>query len=212
MRWLGFLILIAISTLANAEESKVKSVVNLYGVTFTYGAPPWVTPGDDLLGQIKPFRDQKGPSFLLELIPSDQEFESWTDMFSVTAFRNNGPVPVSKWQMVSLNSLKQVCRGYKEETLLSANNVSLVKVYCPRVVAAVPMKGYEGGVGQVAVFAFMANGNVLINHRMEWRGPAFEISNPESWPTSQDEIDRSLSILKQAEAIGVNGIVSFPKD
>lgn len=210
MRFILVFTLYFLTTAAISQDQRASSVVNLYGVTFKYGIPPWVTPGNDMLKQMKPFRDQKGPSFLLEFIPADQEFENWTEMFSVSAFRNNQPAPVEMWRQVSLATLAKVCSGYDEQTLLTGEKVVLVKVICPRVTAVAPIEGFSGGVGQVAVFAFMVSGNVLINHRMEWRGSAFDAGNKSSWPATGEEIDEALSILKQATAMNGQTLVQFP--
>jgi len=212
MRILLILLIFSVSNLSAADDvSKATSVVNLYGVVFTYGVPPWVTPGDDMLEQMKPFRDQKGRSFVLEFIPADEEFDSWKTMFAVSAYRHNQTAPVQGWRDWSLDTLKNVCSGYRENTLFLEGPVALVQVICPRVVGA-PMKGYEGGMGEVGVFAFMVHGNVLINHHIEWRGKAFDADNEATWPVSRTEIDKALKVLKQASAFNEKTIIKFPVD
>lgn len=208
MRIFVTLVVFLIASATNAQEQKVSSVINLYGVTFTYGIPPWVTPGDTMLDQVKTFRDQKGPSFLIEFIPSDEEFESWNKMFAISAYRNTAPVPIDLWQNVSLDTLRKVCQGYKETVLVKQEKVALVQVVCPRI-AGVPLKGYEGDIGQVAVFAFLMNGSVLINHRMEWRGAAFDGEDESSWPVEVSEVEAVAQALQGAKATGGAGVIAF---
>lgn len=208
MRAFMFFLTCLIAFGASAQEQKASSVVNLYGVTFSYGIPPWVTPGENMLQQVKPFRDQKGPSFLMEFIPSDEEFESWNNMFAISAFRNNTPVPMTIWQQVSLDTLRKVCVGYSETPLVQEEKVALVQVVCPRI-AGVPLQGYDGDVGQVAVFAFLMHGGVLINHRMEWRGEAFDGDDRATWPVEPSELETVAQSFRGAKAFKDGETVSF---
>ena len=208
MRLISIFLVVIFSVGVFAEEKKISSVVNLYGVIFQYGIPPWVGKTDNPLAEFKPYRSQKGNDFILEFIPADETFEDWNTMFAVSATRNNRTVPVNIWKDYVLSTLKSACMGYKENTLVMKGHVALAQITCPRVKGA-PMKGYEGGKGEIAVFAFLIHDNVLINHYIEWRGKAFDADDQTTWPVTQEEIEKAIETLKSAKAFNDKFVVRF---
>lgn len=201
-------LVLLVSMTAAADDKKISSVVNLYGVTFQYGAPPWVVGAPNPLSAVNPYRNQQGNNFVLEFIPADEEFDSWKTMFAVSAMRNNRTIPVDPWIDYSLATLKRVCKGYRDKVLHRTDKVALVQMSCPRVVGA-PMKGYEGGMGEIGIFAFLVQGEVLINHHIEWRGKAFDPDDEATWPVAQDQIDIAIGIMREAKAIKEDSVVGF---
>lgn len=183
----------------NVDRPEATSVINLYDVTFTYGVPPWVSGTANILKEVKPYRSQKGDDFIYELIPADESFENWSTLFAVSAMRNNRSVPVTTWRDYGLDLMRTSCQGYRELTYLVNENVALLQVFCPRV-KGMPMKGYEGGMGEIGLFAFIVHDTILIKHYVEWRGQAFDIDNPLEWPVEQSEIDKVLTSMKLVTA------------
>ncbi|UTW59591.1 hypothetical protein KFE96_04590 [Kordiimonas sp. SCSIO 12603] len=211
MRLFFVLLLVIISNHVLADEKKISSVINLYGVTFQHGTPPWITDVENPFLEVRPFRNQKGRNFVFELIPRDESFKNWKSIFAVSALKNNRPIAAKIWSDYSLQALRDACQSYSEEVLLMEKNIALIKVYCPKVVG-VPMPGYEGDVGEIGVFAFLVMDNVLINHHIEWRGSAFDTSNPETWPISVEGIEKGLTELKKAKAISSAGMLGFDSE
>ncbi len=203
--------LLVFSAAGFAEEKKITSVVNLYGVTFQYGIAPWVDTTKNPLEQVKPYRHQQGNDFILEFIPADETFEDWKTIFAISATRNNRTVPVGLWKDYSLEGLRKHCERYEEKTLVESETVALVQVFCPKVVGA-PIKGYGGRMGEIGLFAFMVHDKILINHHIEWRGHSFNTKYPNKWPVQQGEIDKAIELLKSAKAFTPQLVVSFDKE
>ncbi|MCJ9430710.1 hypothetical protein [Kordiimonas marina] len=209
MRLLSVFLLLFISASASAEAPKISSVINLYGVTFQYGAPPWISKGENLLKEVKPYRQQRGNDFVFELIPAAESFDSWKTLFAINAGRINRVIPAKMWKDYNLTTFKSVCWGFKEKILSMDDNTALVQITCPRVVGKPLMKGYEGGVGEIGIFAFMVVGNVLINHHLEWRGHGFDPDDKASWPATQEQIDKGIKLMQSVKAMKGNMVVSF---
>ncbi len=195
-----------------AEE--VQSTVNLYGTTFIYGAPLWINTNDpnfkttDLLKMSKNFRDQKGPSFILEAIPVNENFENWTTMFAVKAFNVGRKAPMGAWEDNTLATFRQVCGGLSIQYLEQQSDISLVQIICPKILGY-NQDGYNDGVGEIGLFAFYVNNTTAISHYIEWRGNAFSPTNKAEWPVSEVIIQKAINDMKQTRAINENSIVSF---
>ncbi|MEZ5758810.1 MAG: hypothetical protein R3D86_11370 [Emcibacteraceae bacterium] len=193
---------------------EVESTINLYGNVFTYGIPPWIDPNaadfkeEDLLKKSKYFKDQKGPSFIIEAIPVDQEFDSWTTIFAIKALNLGQAVPISRWEDQTLNTFRQTCGDVSIEYLDTGSTASLVQIICPKVLGYT-QDGYNDGVGEIALFAFYISGTTLISHYIEWRGKAFHPLDKAAWPVDDNMLSKQISALKKTTVISKKGIIKF---
>lgn len=198
---LVFLFFLAVSPLAYSEEppQKITSDINLYGVAFSYAAPPWVKNTEDILKGSKHYKNQKGPNFIRESIPADQTFETWKTMYAVRAYHSKKNMSLSTWENQTLNIFKITCLGYYFDYLEVHSNVSLIKVICPKNTGSTK-NGYSKNTGEISLFAFLKNGNVLISHYIEWRGKSFHINDQKSWPVDKKQLDKAILDIKKSTA------------
>lgn len=205
------------SVSAHAESDKkainITSGINLYGVTFQHGSPPWlkrVTDDQEILKASKFFKDQKGPKFIYEAIPADETFEAWKTIYVVKALKNIQKMPLSKWEFSNLTIFRQVCPDVQIEYLVMGAKVSLVQVVCQKILNY-SQDGYDKGMGEVGLFVFMKQDDVLISHYTEWRGEAFTYRDRKSWPVTEGQLQEGIVNMKKAKAIGQKSIVTFGK-
>jgi|GEM_PF-4172322 len=181
------------------ETAKGTSVVNLYGISFSFGMAPWVSHPKKAMTESEYFRSNKGNQFMLEAIPKGQTFEKWKTLYAVSAIKIGRKIPLKTWEDVTLNNFKKTCTDGEFKELVRKEAVSLYQVVCPKISGPKKM-GYKKKMGEVGVFAFFVVDGVLISHYIEWRGKSFSMDNPKKWPVSQSELAKVTNLIKGAVA------------
>lgn len=211
IKWAAKFLLILCTGLTLAghadEAPSIRSSINLYGKGLLYGSPPWLT-GDPakMLEQIKTKRHQNGNFFMLEMIPANEEFETWTQMFAVTATRVGRTVPVSFVLDNSKAFFEKSCKGLDITILAKTEYAALSRVDCPKTINS---KGYGKDTGQIGLFVDMVHEGVLISHYAEFRGQSFDVKDPKSWPVTQQTLDGVAEQLMTTTVVGTSSELSF---
>lgn len=208
-----FLVLMTVSSFSYAKKEtdkpqSITSVINLYGVAFSYGSPPWIEVAINIAKESKFYKNQQGRDFIYEAIPSDETFENWKTMYAVKARKARQNVTLTAWEDSNINVFKKACQDVKIKYLVMDVNVSFAQIICPKVVNF-NLHGYENGVGEVGLFAFLKHDNVFISHYIEWRGDAFDAHDRESWPVDEEQLNKAIANLKKASTFKDGKVVSF---
>ena len=199
-RYLIFIIFFTFSFLFSSENPGVESVklqIDLYGKTLVYPAPSWVDYNhqnlDDAIQSVtesKRFREELDHSFIFELIPKDQDFKAWTQLFGVVAVENSKQkVSFIDFVNASLEPFFSTCGSQNIHLEVVENTEKLIKVllFCANTPNG-KNHGYRDGVGEVALLCFLDADTVLIKVYNEWRGEKFILDKTSSWPVSQKKI------------------------
>ncbi|MBN8196965.1 hypothetical protein [Thalassospira povalilytica] len=184
---------------------EVTAVVNVYDNLVTYPMPLWVNPDSptDIIKESKHFRDQKGPSFVLEQIPADQDFENWKQIYVVSGLYIGRDIPISKVINTYLSGFRQACmkRDVKFYQVKSPENT--IVAFCEKFYSATGLQGTMKDHGEVMVRRHFMSGGAIISVTYEWRGPAFNYADDSTWPVSEAEIKK---VLKRFETISVSHV------
>lgn len=181
-----------------AAEKISEQMTNLYGKTFSYSIPPWSSGDmDKIMDESKFSRQQQGPMFMLEAVPAAESFESWKTIFSIRAAQSS-KIPLQQWVNMSLKSFMDYCESPEFVTLKEDKKSQTIKVVCPKVIG-LSLFGYDEGVGEIGVFRFLKDDDVLVSHYIEWRGRAFDKTDEKTWPVSQDKIQDGIAIIERSK-------------
>ncbi|MEQ9346733.1 MAG: hypothetical protein RIG26_09850 [Thalassospira sp.] len=185
------------------KDREFTSVIHIYGNLVTYPMPAWFKPESekDIFEQSKYFRDQKGPQFIYEQIPADQDFDDWEEIYIVSGLLLGKDVPVQRVIDLYLAGFKQGCLNGEVKSYQVSNPENTLVAFCEEFDGASGLQGTQKGLGEIMVKRqFVSNGAVVsVTH--EWRGPAFDYRDSASWPASEDEIDAMLERFKSIEVM-----------
>jgi len=170
---------------------RAPQVIKIFNAIVSYPLPSWIKPPISL-DQSEYYKDQQGPSFLLEQIPKGEKFESWSRLYAVhgTVIKNGQNITLDNYAFLNFGPLIKACG--KENISLqrihqSKHSQSFV-VLCQDTPHAQPGSGYGQGVGEVGLFRFTKFKNTFIKIYQEWRGQSFDSTNNTTWPVSQEEL------------------------
>ena len=184
------------------DPASVNSAVNLFGKTFMHGAAPWVTSLEGVMTEVNPKRTQQGSFFALEYYPVGQSQENWDNIFAITAVKL---VTKVSFDIVLPNILKPIdtmCLNPSKTELEKTEKIALVQVVCPELNPATLSKIKEPS-GEVALFLYLLDEDVLIGHYMEWRGEPFDLGKRNSWPVGKKDLEKAIAQLKNARTADV---------
>lgn len=161
--------------------------IELFGERLNYFHPDW-TDGLDAAGvaeAVKVNRQENERAFLIEFVPADQTFETWTDLYAILARRGSSVE-------AELDEIEANFRGGCEPS-------QLLVLRSDRMENPPPVEGgfatvicgaysFDPSRGQVAVFRVVEQGGVTARVYREWRGPAFEATTRENAPVAMDAV------------------------
>ena len=186
------------SSLAVANTNKVK----LYDVIAHFPAPSWTTAKDQLAkSEVK--RKQTLDSLALEFIPKGQSFDSWSAMSSIYTWQKKFK-DMDWFLKTTVGIYQQACgtKNVKVEMLQDNIQQKLLTIYCQKLIANIPEYGYAAGVGEIAVIHLENKGDTYVKNYHAWRGPAFDKTKPDTWPTNKATIEKSQISLGDAKITG----------
>ena len=193
-----FLGAVSVSHEAGAEivdASVAAQQIELFDVILRYPQPPWVVGSlerSELLNRSKFYRDFSGNTFVLEQIPSGQEFDTWDSLFAVTAEELAVGRRFSMQDFIGLaerqNRLVCVDRGYAIQVLRATQNDSIVFMVCGSTEKGSTTIGYGPGVGEASLWRFLIYDDTYLKIYQRWRSSDFTIENRDDWPMTEVEL------------------------
>jgi hypothetical protein len=136
-------------------------------------------------------------TYRLTMIPDDEEFKQWKNLFAVTG--HDGPVrALADHGRVVIQQFRTICSPSNTQTFLVESSNT-------RVMQVVACGNYsrDRAVGQIAVVVSMQNATGLVTMSRQWRTKSFQSRVQSSWPVSKLELDSVLVELSRARLIPV---------
>jgi hypothetical protein len=189
------------STPARAQPVSSKdipvSVTKIFDAIVRYPAPSWYKPSIQL-DQSEYFRDQKGPSFIIEQIPKGEKFDDWSKLHAVRGIYigKNRTVVLRKFAMATVVPFFQVCgkENVRIDPIVKSADTMTFMIICSNStnMKAASVDGtsvYGEGIGQVGLYRLFKFRNTFIKIYQEWRGKKFNKNDIATWPVNQKELN-----------------------
>ncbi|MFT6658830.1 MAG: hypothetical protein ACJAZW_001995 [Maritalea sp.] len=194
-------------TAAQAEEPPNHNVM-LYGNLLLFHGPSWVSSVENSIELSEISRKNEKTHFLLELIPKNEKFESWSKIFAVLAEPDKSLTPEIIAEQTygvyggacndAVFDSVQLPKTGNSGTQLSGY---LFVIHCP---------SYRNDPkrGQITAYRILKSGDVTARVYQEWRGPAYDVQDKASWPASFNEISLMVQRLLATSFVSPESIES----
>ena len=211
---LGVMILGAAPVLpAMAEELSVAPVVqegnglvlNGLGHVFELPLPDWLSPaerlGGDVLGRVNASYRADAKQGLLEIYPSGQTQEQWTTLFGARITLDAGR-PLTDYRRAVMYGYSQTCKpeltGFFNFGQDNEQDLPVLAFVCGAYLDSI--KGYAG-LGEVMIVSFSKTDKATAIAYQEWKGAAFDPSEPATWPVGTETLKARAEQLKAETAL-----------
>ncbi|MDJ0629171.1 MAG: hypothetical protein QNJ44_13015 [Rhodobacter sp.] len=176
-------LLLCLATQTSAQDTGLISV-QTYAHTTLFAPPPWSSAA--LAAQSSEVFRQQAPTqngtdfFLLEFIPKGQSFETWIELYALTA---ETPLDGTArgYRDGMARNYQTACRDTALQPVLDEPDRQVFVLFCT---------AYNGDpeVGEIAVMHYRKAGDVLIRNYYHKRGEAYVLGDAAALPLSRDEI------------------------
>jgi len=191
------------------DAAGVIQQIDLYDALLKYPQPAWISgqmEPAELLDQSEFFKEQNGPTFIIEQIPDGQSFERWTSLFAIVAeeLQPDQAVPMQTFVGLSVEVNRRACveDGFGVQVLGSDERSTIAVMVCDSVADGPPEVGYGPGVGEVSIWRFVVFENTYLKIYQRWRGLAFDIDVRGGWPVAEAEmLEMVRRITDQVEVL-----------
>lgn len=139
----------------------------------------------------------KNGVYRMNMAPADENFEDWTNLFSVVAL-NQPNAPIQKQAEDVANYYKSICSPSNMQMFRgnqSANHFVFV-IVCGNY-------SRQREIGQMAAVTIFQNRNVAVTLSRQWRGKAFQSAVDTNWPVKKSEVDAVLKELVRTRLVPI---------
>ncbi len=163
-----------------SSSSSKLATVRVYDGVVKFPAPVWADDSLTTLQLSKPFSDQKGPSYIFELIHKDDDFDGWKRLYSFSGNRRPDLARMNPdtYAMLVARSYLGSCPEYSRELIepaWSENGSRTIVLLCGNTLQQAGRYGYGPDVGEVALMRFLKFENTMIVAQFAWRIPRFQV-------------------------------------
>ena len=159
-----------------------RSPIELFGETLVFFLPDWVDGKDvaEAVAGTKLHRKQNETVFLLEMTPSDQTLADWRDLQAVLAQRGDVSVEQeldtieANFRAGCVPDVTAVIRSDKVDEP-PTDGSGYATVFCGAYVD-------DPKRGEIGAFRVVRKGEVTARVYREWKGPAFDPGDRDSFP------------------------------
>lgn len=191
-RLCAFILFWAFGSHASADTT---AVVRLYDQVASFLPPPWVKETNaqyGFEGQVEVSR-QQGVSenntdrFLLEFIPKGESFESWSELYAITAEK---PLSGSAegYMNGQVNVYANACDPVAYQNVVEQRDWRMTVIFCGKYTATPK-------TGEIAVFSQIKTGQMLVKHYYHKRGSAFDVNDMTSFPLPSEDLQSVIDRL-----------------
>ena len=181
-----------------AKYRGLNASVRLFDTVLVYPLPDW-SPTERSSNPLKASkfnRTQKGNIFSLQMVPKEEEFKSWRNLYAIVGVANFPGNTRSHADQI----IKQFRAGCRPSNLSirpgSGNrNKAIIVIAC----GSYARKQDEG---EIAAFVIFQHGKTAVRIYREWRGPAFQAGTSATWPVSPEEVQRVLRTMHASTLTG----------
>lgn len=215
MRTLLFALALLAATPALAQDAPKldRDGVNLsfavLGHRFVLPTPDWLTPAErlspDLLELVESNTYGDATQAFVEFFPKGQSVENWTTTYAARLTLQPGR-SLDDYRRATMYGYSQIC---KEETLGFFNFGEETDTFFPALgmaCGAYKDNGKLRGLGEVMVAVFRKTDTGIAMVYQEWKGRAFDPSDPKTWPVAADVFQARARELQ--EVVGLEAVAA----
>jgi hypothetical protein len=190
----------------HAEET---AIVQQEGAAFSFSAaghrivmplPDWLSAAErlsaDVLGKVEHNTYADGQQAFVEFFPSGQSIDNWTTTYAAR-ITNDSTRSLSDYRAATIVGYSKPCKPeatgvfqFGEETPDFFPALAFVCGAYLDTIATLK------GQGEVMVSVFRKTGTGVAVVYQEWKGPAFDPSNPATWPVSRADLEARAKQLQ----------------
>jgi len=146
------------------------------------------------------YRDQKGPSFIIEQIPKGESFEAWSQLFAIhgSYLPNAQNLTIKQFANVNMRPFIQACgeENISITKLEDATSALTIILFCAASPNGPINLGYGSDKGEIALMTFRRQDDTFIKVYHEWRGPKFTAANNATWPVTPAVLNEMIRRFK----------------
>ena len=178
-------------------------VLDALGHSFSVPLPDWLTPAERLSGKVLPLvapvynADDK--QALLEIYPAGEDAKAWTTLYAARITLDAGR-PLADYRKAVMFGYSQSCKpeltGFFTFGEDQGDRLAPLGYVCGAYLDH--LADYKGQ-GQVMVMSFAKTEKGVAIVYQEWRGKAFDPSDPATWPVDGERVkQRAEQLATQA--------------
>lgn len=175
------------------QSTKFVGQIHLYNNVVNFPIPIWQQKAMLVDGQCqsegseqtsKTYRKEMPGQIIVEMIPKNETFENWTHLFAILAYHAPKTPTVKQMQNISRSIFIESCKK------LSISDQVFTKITHKATLETYICSGLDDSQeGEILVkyIGILPNG-LIINIYQEWKSKGLQISDPKTWPISQETL------------------------
>ena len=139
----------------------------------------------------------KNGLYQMSMVPQDEEFTDWKNLFTVSAHEKDRRAVVQQGRVV-VEQFRALCSP-------SNSQVFRVDVRPNRLIQVVACGNYsrDRSNGQMAAIVTLRNEDGLVTLSRQWKTQAFQSRIPSSWPVPKAEMDKIIGELSRSRLVPI---------
>ena len=172
--------------------------LSAFGGSVTFPQATWVK-GALSDAESEFHREQHGGNVVWEQIPKGQSFQSWQQLYAVSAQSRRAADQTILTSAVETGYVYMLVCGPEnfEVITISQSLVDATYVYVCENSPKLSVVGYGEGIGEVSLHRVAFAGSAVFKVYHSWRGPKFDFQDRSTWPVSNDELDKVKERFRQ---------------
>jgi hypothetical protein len=178
------------------------------GHRLTMPAPEWLVPAGadaDPVAAVEALFAADGRQALLEILPKGEDPVEWTTLYAARIMLEPER-DLADYRQVVMLGYAQTCQrsltAFFQLGQDEGDNLAPLGFVCG---AHLDWLDGFAGRGQVAIVSFKRTERGIAAVYQEWRGRAFDPTNPSTWPVATDVVERQAQALQRDAALLVSG-------
>lgn len=179
------------------------------GHRFVLPTPDWVTPAErlspDLLKLVESNTYGDATQAFVEFFPKGESVDKWTTTYAARLTLQPGR-SLDDYRRATMYGYSQIC---KDEALGFFNFGEETETFFPALgmaCGAYKDNGKLRGLGEVMVAVFRKTETGIAMVYQEWKGRAFDPSDPKTWPVAADVFQARAKELQ--EVVGLEAVAA----
>lgn len=201
-----FLIFLCSVSNTLAKDYTTHNTIDIYGNTVTYPMASWQKSATlksineknkDSGLPFKSFRDQSGNYFIFEMIPQNEEFSDWRNLYAITGeiIPCSFPVDIPILASFSREPFKKYCQRFihTSEPVSTSPHKAIIETYfCENINGS--------SEGEIAIkFIALTPNNTSIQVYQEWKTEHLKIKDESTWPVTKQALNDMRQQLKKIQ-------------
>lgn len=182
---------------AQSPAKGFEATIRLFDSVLIHPLPDWMPreiQGDPMSSTLFS-RQEKGNVFRMEMVPKEETFQDWRNLYAVMGLRNYpGTISDHARQIITLFRSGCSPSNLAIRPPQGNANIALLIIACGSF-------SRQAGMGEVAVFVLLHRGKTAVRLYREWRGKAFRAEDRGQWPVKRKTLDHVIRTMTQARLV-----------